>query len=90
MVAVYFPQSYNFAGNLLIVPRDQVEPLELNSVDMMTFIVSGGVSGFGVGQSIDSIPPPSGPLGGIKRGRSADATLLGVGLPGSDPTGKQS
>jgi len=90
MVAVYFPQSYNFAGNLLVVARDQVEPLDLNSVDVMTFIVSGGVSGLGVGQSMDSIPPPSGPLGPIKRGRSADATLLGVGMPGSDPSGKQS
>jgi len=23
-VAVYFPQSYNFAGNLLVFPKDQV------------------------------------------------------------------
>ncbi len=27
-VAVYFPQSYNFAGNVLIMPRDQIEALE--------------------------------------------------------------
>ena len=44
-VAVYFPQSYNFAGNLLIVPRSQIRPLHADSVDIMTFIVSGGVSG---------------------------------------------
>ncbi|HEX6766444.1 MAG TPA: DUF502 domain-containing protein [Polyangiaceae bacterium] len=57
-VAVYFPQSYNFAGYLLLVPRSQVEPLDLPSAEVMTFIVSGGVSGFGVGQSM----VPSQPL----------------------------
>ncbi len=44
-VAVYFPQSYNFAGNLLIVPRSHIRPLEAESSDVMTFIVSGGISG---------------------------------------------
>ena len=44
-VAVYFPQSYNFAGNLLIVPRSQIRRLDADSADIMTFIVSGGVSG---------------------------------------------
>jgi uncharacterized membrane protein len=54
-VAVYVPQSYNFAGNLMLVPRSQVEALELSPSEVMTFVVSGGVSGFGVGQSI--LPP---------------------------------
>lgn len=44
-VAVYFPQSYNFAGNLLIFPSSQVEPLDVDSADAMAFLVSGGVSG---------------------------------------------
>ncbi len=44
-VAVYFPQSYNFAGNLLVVPRSQIRPINADSADIMTFIVSGGVSG---------------------------------------------
>ncbi|MBA3612705.1 MAG: DUF502 domain-containing protein [Nitrospirales bacterium] len=44
-VAVYFPQSYNFAGNLLVFPKGQVHPLEAESSDVMAFIVSGGVSG---------------------------------------------
>jgi len=44
-VAVYFPQSYNFAGNLLIFPSGQVEPLPIDSSDAMAFLVSGGVSG---------------------------------------------
>lgn len=57
MVAVYFPQSYNFAGYLMLVPRANVEPLDLPAAEVMTFIVSGGVSGFGVGQSI--LPPES-------------------------------
>ena len=44
-VAVYFPQSYNFAGHLLVFPKDQVRPLEAESSEVMAFIVSGGVSG---------------------------------------------
>jgi len=49
-VAVYLPQSYNFAGNLVLVPSDAIEPLSVPSGELMTFIVSGGVSGFGVGK----------------------------------------
>ncbi|HEY6562647.1 MAG TPA: DUF502 domain-containing protein [Polyangiaceae bacterium] len=55
-VAVYFPQSYNFAGNLMIVPREYVDPLDVPTPELMTFIVSGGVSGLGVGQTM---PPAS-------------------------------
>ena len=44
-MAVYIPQSYNFAGNLIVVSREQVTPLKLESGKVMTFIVSGGVSG---------------------------------------------
>ena len=59
-VAVYFPQSYNFAGYLMLVPRTQVEPLDLPSPEVMTFIVSGGVSGFGIGQSmVPQAPTPA-------------------------------
>jgi uncharacterized membrane protein len=43
-VAVYVPQSYNFAANLLIVDRRQVFPLAANPREVMKFIVSGGVS----------------------------------------------
>jgi uncharacterized membrane protein len=56
-VAVYLPQSYNFAGNVVIAPRELIEPLDVPSSEIMTFIVSGGVSGLGVGQSL--LPPPS-------------------------------
>jgi uncharacterized membrane protein len=44
-VAVYLPQSYNFAGNVLLFPAGQVHPLQAESADVMAFIVSGGVSG---------------------------------------------
>lgn len=58
-VAVYFPQSYNFAGNVLIIPSECVEPLDVSSADIMTFIVSGGVSGLGIGEKGEPIPPTS-------------------------------
>lgn len=45
MVSVYLPQSYNFAGNLLIVKQELIKPLDANSSELMTFIVSGGVAG---------------------------------------------
>lgn len=44
-VAVYFPQSYNFAGQLLVVPTERAEPVAVDPTAVMTFIVSGGVSG---------------------------------------------
>ena len=43
-MAVYLPQSYNFAGNLIIVESDQVIPLTADPGEVMKFIVSGGVS----------------------------------------------
>jgi uncharacterized membrane protein len=55
-VAVYLPQSYNFAGFLLVVPAEQVQRLPVSSTELMTFLVSGGVSGLGVGKSL--LPPP--------------------------------
>lgn len=54
-VAVYFPQSYNFAGNLVLVPASAVTPVDVSSAELMTFIVSGGVSGLGVGTA--PLPP---------------------------------
>jgi len=43
--AVYLPQSYNFAGNLLIVPKEAIQPLNIDSSEAMTFIISGGIAG---------------------------------------------
>lgn len=44
-VSVYLPQSYNFAGNLIIVPKERVTPLDVEGPEVMTFILSGGVAG---------------------------------------------
>lgn len=43
-VSVYLPQSYNFAGHLLVVPRRLVAPLAARGADAMAFVVSGGAS----------------------------------------------
>lgn len=45
-IAVYFPHSYNFSGDLFIVSKEFVTPLQLPSSQVMKFVVSGGVSGF--------------------------------------------
>jgi len=44
-VAVYLPQSYNFAGNVLLFKKDSIQSLDIDSSKAMSFIVSGGVSG---------------------------------------------
>ncbi|WP_293741368.1 DUF502 domain-containing protein [uncultured Pedobacter sp.] len=44
-VAVYFPLSYSFAGQLCIVQRDKVTDLKMTAADAMKLVVSGGVSG---------------------------------------------
>ena len=44
-VAVYFPHSYNFSGELFIVPKENIKPIEMNSSDVMKFVVSAGLSG---------------------------------------------
>jgi len=46
-VAVYFPHSYNFSGELFLVPSEHVRSLEgVTSTEIMKYIVSGGASGF--------------------------------------------
>ena len=45
-VAVYFPHSYNFSGELYIVPSDQITPVDISPAEVMKFIVSAGVSGW--------------------------------------------
>jgi uncharacterized membrane protein len=53
-VTVYLPQSYNFAGSLLIFPTSAVAPIAADSADVMAFIVSGGVTALPV-----AIPAPA-------------------------------
>lgn len=61
-VAVYFPQAYNFAGQVLLVPRPAIFELPVPSGDVMTFIVSGGVAGRPA-----QVLPGSSPLTGSQR-----------------------
>jgi len=44
-VAVYLPFSYSFAGQLVIVKTERVQPLNMSASAAMKFVVSGGVSG---------------------------------------------
>lgn len=44
-VAVYFPFSYSFAGQVFIVKNEKVQPLNMSASAAMKFVVSGGVSG---------------------------------------------
>ncbi|MBU2537632.1 MAG: DUF502 domain-containing protein [Proteobacteria bacterium] len=64
-VAVYLPQSYNFAGNLIIVDKSLVTPLIGDPGEIMKLIVSGGVS---ARQYIPPVTPPPPPETEIDRG----------------------
>jgi uncharacterized membrane protein len=54
-VTVYLPQSYNFAGQLLIFPASAVTPIATDSAEVMAFIVSGGVTAL---STHTPLPPP--------------------------------
>lgn len=43
-VAVYLPLSYSLSGKLIIVPTQQIKPIDADAADTMKFIVSGGVT----------------------------------------------
>ncbi len=44
LVAVYLPHSYNFSGNLFLVHRERVKPLDhIPPAEQIKFIVSGGI-----------------------------------------------
>lgn len=44
-VAVYFPYSYSFAGQVVIIDSTKVKPVDKSAADIMKFVISGGVSG---------------------------------------------
>lgn len=46
-VGVYLPQSINFAGQLVLVPRARVQALDLPATTVLPVIVSGGMAGGG-------------------------------------------
>jgi uncharacterized membrane protein len=43
-VAVYFPQSYAFAGHTVVVPISRIQRVNAESSDVLAFVVSGGVT----------------------------------------------
>ncbi|MCS7072931.1 MAG: DUF502 domain-containing protein [Bacteroidia bacterium] len=43
-VAVYFPHSYNFSGELFIISTQFISPINAPSAEMMKFVVSGGMA----------------------------------------------
>lgn len=55
-VAVYFPQSYNFAGQLVVVPSSRITRLDAVSSDVLAFIVSGGVTDVPHAKQADGTP----------------------------------
>ncbi len=44
LVAVYFPHSYAFSGNVFFIDKDKVKFYDTNPTDFMKFIVTGGVT----------------------------------------------
>ena len=44
LVSVYFPLSYAFTGELLLVDKSLLSPLDTKDVkDLMKFVISGGI-----------------------------------------------
>jgi uncharacterized membrane protein len=43
-VAVYLPHSYNWSGELVLVPRNLVVEIDIPPAEVMKFIVSAGVA----------------------------------------------
>lgn len=53
-VAVYVPHAYNISGHVLLLPSERISFIEgVTSAEMMTFTVSGGVTGGAVNRVDD-------------------------------------
>jgi len=44
LCAVYFPHSYNFSGELYLVPKENITRIDISPAEAMKFIVSGGAT----------------------------------------------
>jgi len=55
-VSVYVPQSYNFSGLMIVVPKDRVHPIDADGASCMAFIVSGGVAEMSAARTILDTP----------------------------------
>ncbi|MBN1821633.1 MAG: DUF502 domain-containing protein [Prolixibacteraceae bacterium] len=42
--SVYFPHSYNFSGELYLIPNERITVVDISPAEAMKFIVSGGVT----------------------------------------------
>jgi uncharacterized membrane protein len=51
-VTVYMPQSYGFAGHILVVPAARVQRIDADAAEVLAFIISGGVT------KVDRKTPP--------------------------------
>lgn len=45
LIAVYVPHSLAISGQLFVVPKNYVEPLDASSTEIMKYIIAGGVTG---------------------------------------------
>lgn len=45
-IAVYLPDSYGLTGNLYIVPRKHITPIQASSGEVTKFILTGGITSF--------------------------------------------
>jgi uncharacterized membrane protein len=70
-VAVYFPFSYSVAGHVMVFPAESVEPLPVDSADVMAFIVSGGVTRVTLSGARAGAAPPVPPPAPLADGRRA-------------------
>ncbi len=43
-VAVYIQQTFQIAGVTLLIPKDQIEIIDVKAEDAMKFILSGGMT----------------------------------------------
>ena len=69
LVAAYFPHSYNFSGNLYLVPRENVRVVDnVNNADIMKFIISGGVSELYPMEIPPTSAPPATPVSPVPPG----------------------
>ena len=54
-VAVYLPLAYNLGGNIVLLPRDRLTPLDADSALVMSFVLTGGVAN----AEVSSEPSPA-------------------------------
>ena len=44
-VLVYIPMSYMIGGFTLLIPRGEVTPCKMNTVEVMRFVLTAGIAG---------------------------------------------